>query len=552
MPEASPDRLQQHAELKQQFSNLQTAYLEHLPGKCVELHEQWLDLIQSAPLQSASLTPLITEVQALVVSSLIFGLKKLSVMSAQLEKTLKSTLLSKSGGADKKSEILFIFKEMQAVIAENNVEPFRITLPIFSHSESLEELIYIVDQDPFLAEYLCLQINCFGYQTQQFGSLSALEQGIDAQAPSAIVAGISLPLSSEDAQIMGRIQTRQVKAPPIIFLSVNLDQTARLNAVRAGGKAFFVKPVDINELISCLDDLTQIHKNPPFKVLFVEDSLSLTAFYSQIMKQEGMECCIVNEPLEVLDNIIDFGPDIIVMDLYLPGWNGYELVAMLRQQEMFVSLPVIFLSTERKLDLQLLALQAGGDDFLTKPINPQNLVASINHRAERYRNLRRHMVEDGLTGLYNHTKTKELLAVELSRAQRAIAPLSFVMLDIDHFKKINDQYGHPVGDRVLKSLAKFLTQSLRRTDVIGRFGGEEFALILPGIEGPQAQIILNNLRQTFSQIQHQTHDAVFNVTFSAGICSYPLFNDVASMCAAADLALYDSKNSGRNRVSLAP
>lgn len=548
LPKSDSDK---NIDFKKQLVQLQKRYTDHLHQKCVDLHGNWVLHLNLPVGDHTVLKKLVIEAQALTISSGTFGLKKFSRMCSQLEKQLKTLVEVPTRAAEASAEIAFIFKNILSLSPNYEIEPFSLMLSISPPTESLTELIYIVDHDAFMAEYLRLQINCFGYQTRAFSSIADLGNAFSEQKPAATIIAINLPLTNTDLETMQQIKVGNADVP-FIFISANYSQTDRLHSVRAGGKAFFVKPVEINELIDTLDELTHIKKKEPFKVLFVEDSVSLAAFYAEIMRKHGMEACIVNEPLEMLEKLIEFSPDIVVMDLYLPGWNGYELVTMLRQQEMFVSLPVIFLSTEQKVDLQLVALQAGGDDFLTKPINPDYLVASINHRAERYRNLRRHMVEDGLTGLYNQVKTKDMLAVEIARAQRAIAPVSFVMLDIDYFKRINDVHGHPVGDRVLKTLAKFLKQGLRRTDIIGRFGGEEFALILPGTEAKQAETILNNLRLAFEKIQHHTHDGVFNVTFSAGICSYPQFGDATAMCAAADLALYDAKHSGRNRVSITP
>ncbi len=549
--QTTPPDSNKNTDFKKQLVQLQKRYIEHLHQKCVDLHSKWAIQLNLPPGPSTVLKHLISETQALTISSSTFELKKFSRMCSQLEKQFKTLADDSSRPQEISSEISFIFKNILSLAPNHEVEPFSLMLPVSPPAESLSKLIYIVDHDIYMAEYLRLQISCFGYQVRHFGSMAALEAAFAEAKPATTIIAINLPLAQADLEVNQRIR-QTYTGVPLIFLSANYSQTDRLHSVRAGGNAFFIKPVEINELIDTLDALTHIKKNEPFKVLFVEDSVSLAAFYAEIMRQQRMEACIVNEPLEMLEKIIEFAPDIVVMDLYLPGWNGYELVTMLRQQEMFVSLPVIFLSTEHKVDLHLVALQAGGDDFLTKPINPDYLVASINHRAERYRNLRRHMVEDGLTGLYNQVKTKELLTVEIARAQRAITPMAFVMLDIDYFKRINDVHGHPVGDRVLKTLAKFLKQGLRRADIIGRFGGEEFALILPGTDLKQAQIIMNNLRLAFEQIQHHTHDGVFNVTFSAGICSYPQFGDATAMCAAADLALYDAKHSGRNRVSITP
>jgi diguanylate cyclase (GGDEF)-like protein len=224
---------------------------------------------------------------------------------------------------------------------------------------------------------------------------------------------------------------------------------------------------------------------------------------------------------------------------------------VIRQLEAYVSIPIVFLSTEDNLDMQLEAIHIGGDDFLTKPIQPDQLILAVKSRVKRSLILRSLMVRDSLTGLLKHTILKERLEVEIARAQRQAARLVFAMIDIDHFKLVNDTYGHATGDRVIKSLARLLQQRLRKSDVIGRYGGEEFAVILTDTQAAAGLKVLDELRTGFAHIRHQSGDAAFYVTFSCGIAEYPHYADADSLIAAADRALYEAKHAGRNLVLVA-
>jgi diguanylate cyclase (GGDEF)-like protein len=235
----------------------------------------------------------------------------------------------------------------------------------------------------------------------------------------------------------------------------------------------------------------------------------------------------------------------------MPGCDGMTLAAVIRQQEDHVGIPIVFLSAETNRDMQLAAIQLGADDFMVKPVRPDYLISAVLSRIQRSRSLRSLMIRDSLTGLFNHTATKERLETEIVRANRDRQQLSFALIDIDHFKQVNDTYGHPTGDWVLKSLARLLLQRLRRSDIIGRYGGEEFAVVLPGTPGADAARVLDEIRAGLSHMPQRFGEREFTVTFSCGIACFPAEREAARLTVAADQALYAAKNGGRNRVVLA-
>jgi diguanylate cyclase (GGDEF)-like protein len=241
----------------------------------------------------------------------------------------------------------------------------------------------------------------------------------------------------------------------------------------------------------------------------------------------------------------------------MPGCTGLELAAVIRQQEAYVSVPIVYLSAETDVDKQLAAMRLGGDSFLSKPIRREHLISAVRGRVERLRVLRSFMVRDSLTGLLNHTVIKEQLALEVARTARVNSEgrgmeLCFALVDIDHFKLVNDTYGHPTGDRVIKSISRLLQQRLRKSDMVGRYGGEEFAIILPNTGKAGALELLDELRRGFSQVRHQSEGREFYVTFSAGIAQFSLqLANANQLCNAADRALYEAKARGRNCVAIA-
>lgn len=297
-----------------------------------------------------------------------------------------------------------------------------------------------------------------------------------------------------------------------------------------------------------IDTLIEEQEKEPFHVLIVDDDPEQVSYYALILQQAGMITSVASDPKTVLNVLVEAKPELILMDMYMPGCSGTELLAVIRQQEAFVSIPVVFLSVEDSEERKIDAIREGGDDFITKPAEPEFLITSITNRIRRTRDIRYFMERDSLTGLLNHSNLKEQLIREVLRGKRADSSLCFAMIDLDHFKKVNDTYGHLTGDKVLKSLSRILQERLRRTDIIGRYGGEEFGVILLNTTPENAVRILDEIRENFSRVRHQAEDNEFFVTFSCGIASYPSFDHPDELTGAADKALYEAKEAGRNRV----
>ncbi|HYR05310.1 MAG TPA: diguanylate cyclase, partial [Gallionella sp.] len=409
--------------------------------------------------------------------------------------------------------------------------------------------IFVVEDDHVLAESLKVQLSYFGYDVSVFNKLEDFSIAMQASPDVVVLMDINFPEDSLGGiHVMEKIQQKRAISLPVIFLTAYDEFKMRLDAVRVGGIAYLSKPINIGNLIDKLDALTSALPPAPYRVLIVDDSEALTAYYAALLEQAGMETKVVNNPLTVMESLLEFVPDLILLDIYMPECNGMELAKVIRQLDAFVGIPIVFLSAEGNLDKQLFAMGLGADDFLTKPIQPQHLVSSVISRVRRSLRLRSFMVRDSLTGLLNHTAIKDQLDYEVAQTKRRRTPLSFAMVDIDHFKRVNDTYGHPAGDRVIKSLARLLKQRLRETDMVGRYGGEEFAVILSNTEGETAIKVLDTIRNDFSQLCHLVGGKEFLATFSCGVADISYFGDSTKLCDAADKALYKAKHAGRNRV----
>jgi len=400
---------------------------------------------------------------------------------------------------------------------------------------------------------ICIELKHFGYDCLVVAHPNDLAEILKKNSADALISGLSFNGDTNiSLEIMGGLhESGELSMPLIVYTSTDNVQT-RLGAVRAGAQAYLVKSVDVADLVTVLDSVTQRTEVEPYRVLIVDDEISLALHTEVILRGAGMETKVITDPITILDALDDFSPELILLDIYMPECNGREIAAVIRQSGEYAGIPIVFLSCESDKDKQLRAMKLGGDDFLTKPIRPTHLISSVNIRVARFRELRTYMARDSMTGLYNHTTTKQFLSSEISRVARSGDKLSLASIDIDYFKSVNDTHGHTVGDRVIKVLTRLLRQRLRGADIVGRMGGEEFAVILPQTAANEAQSVFDEIRKDFSEIIfHADGEKVFSVTISIGIAAFKNHDTATMLSDEADKALYTAKHSGRNRVVLA-
>lgn len=542
-------------ELKERLLALRKDYLSQLPEKLNTLHSIWKkEKQQQTP---EKIQEFIRLVHNLTGSGATFGFHEISTTSRNIENFVQSLLDKGIPIPDEQmAQVNALLLELKGLIESSSIsdsgdDPQVQISKKKNKTNSESRLVFLIEDDLKLAEELVLQLNPYGYVVRTFHSTHGVKEAINATPPDAIISDVMLKEGMQAGpKLIAEIKQEHSENLPVIFVSAQDNLKTRLQTVRAGSSAYLTKPLDVGSLIDTLDKLTTQEHADPYRIMIVDDSQTLASFYATTLESVHMETQIVTNPLTIFDSIEEFNPELILMDMYMPECTGIELSSVIRQQPTYLSIPIVYLSAETNIGKQLDAMSMGGDDFLTKPIIPAHLISSVTSRAERYRTLRSMMIRDSLTGLLNHTAIKERLDVELFRAKREKSPLSFAMIDIDHFKSVNDTYGHPTGDRVIKGLSRLLQQRLRKSDVIGRYGGEEFAVILPNTTHDTAQRVLDELRDGFSQIKHKSDSIEFSISFSCGIASSAHTDNPVKLNDSADKALYQAKKYGRNQVTI--
>ncbi|HBK78961.1 MAG TPA: hypothetical protein DDZ83_04615 [Nitrospinae bacterium] len=413
--------------------------------------------------------------------------------------------------------------------------------------------IAVFDSDRDSIESLSHAIGKKGYKIHPWDEKSEPLAFLGEIRPCAVVTEIEL------GGITGFDLCREIKADPhlasvpVIFVSEKSGVPERAEGIRAGSDAFLPKPVNSDAIQETLQNFESANQEVPARILAMEDDGMQNALLKNILEGAGFIFDSCTEPEELLDMLDSFNPDLLIMDLKLPRYNGFELARVLRQNNCYLTMPILFLTSSSQEASYIESLKAGSDDFLAKPANPQILIDSIRYRTKRYLQIRALTDQDGLTHMLNRASLMRQFESIFSRTARYREALSITMIDIDHFKTINDTYGHQAGDWVLRSLSNFLQEALRKSDIIGRYGGEEFILLLPQIGAEDSLRVVDRIRQDFERGEKASPTGeIIPVTFSAGIATYPGHgSSLDEIIFAADGALYESKRTGRNKVSLA-
>ena len=286
-------------------------------------------------------------------------------------------------------------------------------------------------------------------------------------------------------------------------------------------------------------------------ILAVDDAPNILKAIQYILTKAGYPVLTARDGDEALTLVKREHPALVISDIMMPGLDGYELCSRLRAEEATSLIPFIFLSAKDTVDDRIKGIQTGADGYLTKPFHRDELLAMVETVLTRHRIYIEQTMKDGLTALPNRTYLFKALDNELARARRYQRNLSVVMLDLDHFKSINDSYGHLFGDKVLMKLAGTLREEIRRQDILGRYGGEEFLIILPETTSNAAAALMERCRWKIAEIPYDddSGSSPVSVTISAGIAEFT-DNDhsIEDLIRRADRALYKAKENGRDQV----
>ncbi len=284
------------------------------------------------------------------------------------------------------------------------------------------------------------------------------------------------------------------------------------------------------------------------KILLADDDASLRRLLKARLESNGYKVLIASGGKEALEIVSARKPDLILLDIGMPDMDGEEVMRRISGSSSSRGfIPVIFLTAR---DTKVKGLELGAVDYVQKPFNSDELLARIRAQLrikELQDELTRLSITDSLTGCYNRRHAFAVLDMEMRRSRRYGTPLSCAMLDVDEFKMLNDTHGHDFGDYVLKGVAEILMKTVRAVDVVSRYGGDEFLLVLPNATAENARALCARIAEIFSSDQFKRGEIAKKVSISSGIASFPdkRVKDAESFIRLADAALYKSKRCSR-------
>ena len=421
-----------------------------------------------------------------------------------------------------------------------------------THIDTHPHTLLVVDPDEDFLD----RIQTYGEQFMvRVRTARTIEEAIQ-RVRTPLLTGVALSMSAtSSASTFRQAIDRLREASPLSSLPLALvgEDGEDLDGVRSlwtGASVLASKPVTMATFSRIVSRLAALRRAQKASILLIEPDEDFARFLARNLETRHTAVHFYEHPRQLFEKLDRHRPDLVLLSTHLSGVSPYDICRALRAIPRWRATPLVMTARRDQAELRLAAFQSGADDVICRGIDPEELRARIRVRLERIRLMRERADRDSLTGLLTRRAFLEQLAGRLSEAHRHRRNLSFILLDVDRFKQVNDDYGHPAGDRVLKTLGELLRDCFRIEDLRSRWGGEEFAVVLIDEDGPTTRQALERILEEFQQIPFQGADGQeFHVTFSAGIAEYPEDgHDAETLLSTADSRLLRAKQAGRNTI----
>jgi diguanylate cyclase (GGDEF)-like protein len=421
------------------------------------------------------------------------------------------------------------------------------------HADSLVpdgRVLLLVSPDPVLTDQLSVEALGRHMRPCSTASSAGARRLVATAPPDAAV--LDLNFSGSDHEGLELLVDLAGNEPPVpVFVLTGSEELVdRVEVARRGGRGFIQRSRPASQVVDAVSEAIERRNRPEAKLLAVDDDPVISETLAALLAPVGLEVTTLNDPRQFWERLETVNPDLLVLDFDMPGLDGIDLCRAVRADVRFGQLPVLFLTARADAESVQRIFEAGADDYVNKPIVGPELVTRIQNRLDRVHLYRELAERDSLTGVASRRKSTAALEVLIALADRFGQALSIALIDLDHFKELNDRLGHAAGDAALRRIGAMLAEAFRGEDVVGRWGGEEFVVGTYGMVRDDGIKRVADVLESFGVEQFTGRDGrSAQVSFSAGVAEFPRDGqDLDDLYRAADEALYRAKAEGRNRV----
>ncbi|MEM8844081.1 MAG: diguanylate cyclase [Pseudomonadota bacterium] len=539
----------------EKFEKIRLMYVESFPEKIQTLQNCYANLGSSKELASV-LIEFKNECHKLAGSSGSHGFDEIYKSSKKIEKQLDQVIEQESHWEEVQGHISQQFNALLTLlrnrISEYDIPQYENEQIDRSENYHLSHRglpIYLVSERETELTLLSNMLRNRGFLIYSFTNIEQAKLKSKAIMPAIIVLDIDNAHQLIDEKDIKKVFSPVNQEPPeLVVISRMDDLDIRINASWCGVDALFASPINSHNFISTLDVMLELKQLKQGRILFADDDTERVNCISNILKEQNIKCLTVNQVSHIIDALFDYKPDLILISLDLCDSEYGNVAKMIRSHEYYFNVPVICLLAQEDHNIKSKLLGSGVDDCITQDeLNADNLIA-LKQKIIRFRRANHLIIMDSLTGTLSRDAFVDRASEEISLAKRRNENICLAMIDVDHFKKINDTYGHATGDHVLRHLSDYLNNRLRRSDVVGRYGGDEFLVLLPDTNLDSAYLVLDMVRENLITQNISTSNAEVCVSISLGLVSVRPKDavNIETLIIEADKKLYEAKISGRN------
>lgn len=553
------------------FERIRKIYVDSFPEKIQTLKSCWASLMASREFEKP-LKQLRLEAHRISGSSGSHNFDDIHLLASRLDSNIVAALAEQSAWISNKE---LIGNQVQALVdllqhqllnyssgknnnshnndhshgyGDNEEGTTRLDSLQLSHRELL---IFLVSHRPAELSLLSSLLAGRGFTVLSFGNMERAQNTAKSLAPSIVVLDLG-DAEQIDLQTISKheFQSGDSQPPAYIVTSRRDDAVIRKLAIKFGVEAFFATPINTHNFSSTLDVILETRSDNGFRVLLIARQDAPVANIEQALENEDISCRTIHAVESITDQLVNFKPDLVLITYHKGRDYWANSAGMIRLHESYFNIPVIFLLENECAESKLEALQVGADDCICGYQLEAEQIQILKQRIMRFRRANHLITTDSLTGTLNRDAFFDRANEELSLAVRRKENICLAMIDVDYFKQINDAYGHVAGDYVLRHISECLNNRLRRSDLVGRYAGDEFLVLLPDTDLENACLVLNMIRKNLTSQNISINDLEVQVSISLGLIAVKPTEviNIETFIIEADKKLYEAKVAGRNML----